>query len=94
MIGTRKLGKPNSEGEVLFGITTENTNEETAITEITDQEEENVTTTENDVAKTATSENTDGDKTSSDNVTSFNLDVNDNPYILTPPLIQSLRFIL
>ena len=76
-------------GEVLFGNTTENTIEETATTEITDQEEENVTTTENDVAKTATIENTDGDKTSCDSVTSFNLDASDNPYNLTPPPIQN-----
>ena len=41
------------------------------------------------MAKTATVENSDGDKTSSDNVTSFNLDVSDNPYILTPPPIKS-----
>ena len=41
------------------------------------------------MAKTATVENSDGDKTSSDNITSFNLDVSDNPYILTPPPIQS-----
>ena len=90
-------------GEVLFGNTAENTAEETAITEVTDQVEEDVnttenevvktttteTTTENDVVKTTTSENTDGHKTSSDNITSFNLDVSDNPYILTPPPIQS-----
>ena len=47
------------------------------------------TTTENDVVQTATNEITEGDKTSSDNVTSFNLDVSDKPYILTPPPIQS-----
>ena len=46
-------------------------------------------TTENDVAQTATNENAEGDKTPSDNVTSFDLDVSDNPYILTPPPIQS-----
>ena len=42
------------------------------------------TTTEDDVVQTATNAYTEGDKTSSDNVTSFNLDVSDNPYILTP----------
>ena len=47
------------------------------------------TTTENDVVQTTTNDNSDGDKTSSNNVTSFNLDVSDNPYILTPPPIQS-----
>ena len=102
MIGTRKLGKPNSE-EILFENTTENATEETTVTEITDTAEndeitaENVvvktttseTTTENDVVQTATNENTEGDKTSSDNVTSINLDVSDNPYTLTPPPIES-----
>ena len=46
-------------------------------------------TTENDVVQTATNENTEGDKASSDNVTSFNLDVSDNPYILNLPPIES-----
>ena len=46
-------------------------------------------TTENDVAQTATNENTEEDKTPSDNITSFNLDVSDNPYILTPTPIES-----
>ena len=46
-------------------------------------------TTENDVIQTATNDNTEGDKTPSDNVTSFDLDISDNPYILTPPPIQS-----
>ena len=32
------------------------------------------------MAKTATVENFDGDKTSSDNISSFDLDVSDNPY--------------
>ena len=45
--------------------------------------------TENDVAQTATNENTAEDKTPSDNITSFNLDVSDNPYIFTPPPIES-----
>ena len=49
----------------------------------------NETITENDVVQTTTNENTEEDKTSSDNVTSFNLDVSDNPYILTPPPITS-----
>ena len=75
-------------GEVLFGTPTQNSIEEATITEIADKTDD-PTTTENEVAKTATVENSDGDKTSSDNVTSFNLDVSDNPYILTPPPIQS-----
>ena len=41
------------------------------------------------MVQTTTNVNTEDDKTSSDNVTSFNLDVSDNPYILTPPPIQS-----
>ena len=41
------------------------------------------------MVKTTTVEKSDGDKTSSDNVTSFNLDVSDNPYILKPPPIES-----
>ena len=45
--------------------------------------------TENDVAQTATNENTAEDKTPSDNITSVDLDVSDNPYFLTPPPIQS-----
>ena len=76
-------------GEVLFGTPTENSMEEATITEITDRTENDATTMENEVAKTATVEISDGDKTSSDNVTSFNLDVSDNPYNLTPPPIQS-----
>ena len=47
----------------------------------------NETITEIDVVQTTTNENTEEDKTSSDNVTSFNLDVSDNPYNLTPQYI-------
>ena len=47
------------------------------------------TTTENDVVQTATNENTEGDIASFDNVTSFNLNVSDNPYILTLPPIEN-----
>ena len=46
-------------------------------------------TTENDVVQTATNENTEEDKTPSDNVRSFDLDISPNPYILIPPPIQS-----
>ena len=46
-------------------------------------------TMENDVVQKATNENTEGDKTPSDIVTSFDLDISHNPYILTPPPIQS-----
>ena len=72
-------------GEVLFGAPTEKSTEEATITEIADKTENNVTTTENEMTKTATVENSVGDKTPSGNVTSFDLDVSDNPYILTPP---------
>ena len=72
-------------GEVLFSTPTENSTEEATITEITDTTEDDATTTENEVTKTATIENSDGDKTFSDNITSFYLDVSDNPYILTQP---------
>ena len=76
-------------GAVLFGTPTEISIEEATITKITDKTEDDATTTENEVAETATVENSDGNRTSSDNVTPFNLDVSDNPYILTPPPIQS-----
>ena len=90
-------------GEIRFGNTTDNTAEETTVTEITDTAENddntaendvvqtttNETITENDEVQTTTNENTEEDKTSSDNVTSFNLDVSNNPYILTPPPITS-----
>ena len=62
------------------GTTAENNVAKTATSEAT---------AENDVVQTTTNENTEGDKTSSDNVTSFNLDVSYNPYILTPPPIES-----
>ena len=75
-------------GEVLFGKPTKNAPKETTITELTDKKEDDATTTENEVVKTTTVENSDEDKTSSDNVTSFNMDVSDNPYILTPPPIS------
>ena len=90
-------------GKVLFGITTDNTAEETKVTEITDtagnddntaendvvQTTTNETITENDMVQTTTNENKEEDKSSSDNVTSFNLDVSDNPFILTPPPITA-----
>ena len=90
-------------GEVLFGNTTDNVTEETTVTEITDTAGNDGNTAENDVVQTSTNstisetgvvqtttnENTEEDKTSSDIVTSFNLDVSDNPCILTPPPITS-----
>ena len=76
-------------GEVLFGTPTAKTPEETTITEITDKTEDDAITSENEVVKTVTVENTEEDRTSSDNVTSINLDVSDNPYILSPPPIEN-----
>ena len=38
------------------------------------------------MVKTTTAENSQGDKTSSVNNTSFNLDVSDNPYMSLPPM--------
>ena len=61
--------------------------EEATISEITDKTEDDANTTKNEVAKTATIETSNGDKTSSDG--DKNLDVKDNPYILTPPPIES-----
>ena len=61
-------------------VTTENDVVKTATSEVT---------TENDVVQTATNENTEGNRTPSDNVTSFDLDISNIPYILTPPPIQS-----
>ena len=75
-------------GEVLFGNTTETTTVEASVTKITDKTKDDATTTENEVVKTATVEKVNGDKTSSDNVTSFDLDVSNNPYLLTTPPIQ------
>ena len=69
----------------------ENLTEEATITEITDKTENDATTTENEVTKPATDENSDRDKTSSDNVTSLNLDVSDNPYLSTPLPIAILH---
>ena len=75
-------------------ITTENDVVKTITNEITAENDVVKTTTgeditENDVAQTATNEYTADDKTPSDNITSFNLDVSDNPYIFTPPPIES-----
>ena len=75
-------------------VTTENDVVETATSEATTENDVVKTATseaitENDVVQTATNENTEGDRTPSDNVTSFDLDISDNPYIWTPPPIQS-----
>ena len=73
-----------AENDVVKTATTEITTENDVVQTTTSE-----TITENDVAQTTTNGTTTGDKTFSDNVTSFNLDVSDNPYKLTPPPIQS-----
>ena len=69
-------------GEVLFGTSTENDNEEATITEI---QSEDGATTEHETVIINTEENITTDKTSSGDNASFNLDVSDNPFIMTPP---------
>ena len=69
-------------GEVLFGTSTENDNEEGTITEI---QTKDGATTEHETVIINTDENLTTDKTSSGDNTSFNLDVSDNPFIRTPP---------
>ena len=76
-------------GEVLFGKLTEKSSEEARFTEITDKTNDDATTTKYEVVKTTTVGNTEEDETSSYNVLSFNLDVSNNTYILTPPPIES-----
>ena len=77
-------GEITAETDVVKTATSEVTTENDVVKTATSE-----ATTENDVVQTATNENTEGDRTPSDNVTSFNLDVSDNPYVLTPPPIQS-----
>ena len=76
-------------GEVLFGSPTETSAEETTITEITNMDDDDATNTQNEMVKTTADTNIEEDKTSFDSATSFNLDVSDNPYIITPPPITS-----
>ena len=77
-------GESTAENDIVKTVTNEITTENEVVKTTTGE-----TTMENDVVQTATNENTEGDKTSFDNVTSFNLDVSDNPYILTPQPIES-----
>ena len=76
-------------GEVLFGASTETSAEETTNTEITNLDDDDATNTQNEMVKTTTDTNFEEDKISFDSATSFNLDVSDNPYIITPPPITS-----
>ena len=73
-------------GEVLFGTPTENDNEEATIAEV---QTEDGDTTDHETVTTTADENTMMDKTSSGDNTSFNLDVSDNPFIMTPPPTES-----
>ena len=73
-------------GEVLFGTSTENDNEEATITEV---QTEDGNTTDHETVITTADENTMMDKTSSGDNTSFNLDVSDDPFIMTPPPTES-----
>ena len=66
-----------TENDVVKTITNESTAENDVVKTTTSED-----ITENDVAQTATNENSAEEKTPSDNITSFNLDVSDNPYIL------------
>ena len=73
-------------GEVLFGSASEKENEEATITEVPIDDE---TTRENELVITTADENSTEIKTSSGDVTSSNLGVSDNPYIMTPPPMES-----
>ena len=81
---TTRNDEITTENDVVKTITNEITAENDVVKTTTSED-----TTENDVAQTATNENTAENKTPSDKITSFNLDVSDNPYILTPPPIES-----
>ena len=73
-------------GEVLFGAPTENNTEEATITEV---RTEDGNTTDHETVITTADESTTIDKTSSGDNTSFNLDVSDNPFIMSPPPTES-----
>ena len=81
---TDTTGNSTTENEVVKTTTNEATTKNDVVKTTTGE-----TTIENEVVQTTTNENTEGDRTPSDNVTSFDLNVSDNPYILTPPPIQS-----
>ena len=76
-------------GEILFGEPTENLTEDATNTEITEPTENDATTTENEVGKSTTIEDPERDKISHGDITTFNIDVSDSPYIMSPPPIES-----
>ena len=72
--------------EVLFGNSSEQGKEEAAITEVPIDEAQ---TTQNEAVITTASESSTADRSSQGDITSYNLDVSDNPYITTPPPIET-----
>ena len=70
-------------GAVLFGNASEKETEEATITEVPIDD---VTTAHNEAVITTS------DKTSSGDISSFNLDVSDNPYFMTPPPMESPQY--
>ena len=77
-------------GEVLFGSSSAIETEEATILEVPIDDE---TTTDNEAVITTAEENFAENKTSSGDVTSFNLDVSDNPYIMTlPPMDKKSEY--
>ena len=73
-------------GEVLFGNSSERENEEANITELP---AEDANTTEQETAITTADETSTVEQIPSGNETSPNLDVSDNPFIMTPPPMES-----
>ena len=73
-------------GEVLFGNSSERENEEANITELP---AEDANTTEQETVITTADETSIAEQIPSGNETSLNLDVSDNPFIMTPPPMES-----
>ena len=72
-------------GEILFGKSPEKDNEESTIKVPIDDG----TATESEAVITIADEKLNENKSSSGNITPFDLDVSDNPYIMTPPPVES-----
>ena len=72
--------------EILFGNASKKENEEATITEVPIDD---ATTTQNQAVITTADENSAEYKTFFGDITSFNLDVSDNPYITTPLPMES-----
>ena len=84
MIGTRKIGKPNS--ETLCSENQRKIPRKKLEVRKQEKRENDDATTENVVVKTTTAGNPEEDKLKSVINTSFKLDVSDNPYIMSPPI--------